>query len=372
MLHPTGLQAGQHNELNVFMAKDAYKSKTVPRYVSGFRQYYRYCIEFKYNPWLYEGRKIKYWCSYLLYRVRKYSISVLINSRRGITYVFMDLFHYPYNVFVGEYYADFIRKLNKTYAGIPDNRIPILLNHHIMLAKHYNVSTKNAWKVPFNDLLIVLLDQLYGFCGRRGGEYISNTDPLLIDQLSFHDGIVFEQQYHSWKYGKILHKKFKNMVNKQDLMFSHFGDSSHEYINPYHYMYVYYHRRKYSSSSLISNLNGNGPLFVFENGKLFKYADLIKYIVNIYKHQLEDEYLKGRICVYSLRIGCNVMMSERMYNKGQIKAYIGWLINAKDDDSQNRYSRHIPIYWLIGVVKGIIQREIKIGGLSIKDTLGKK
>ena len=314
-LHPSSLHSKDTRLLNTFMNNSAYKPGTVKNYISSFRQYYQYAISNGYSPWKYDY-DIKYWCYYLLWRVRKYSISVLKNSRRGISFIFIDLLGYTNNIFSGAYYDNFIRKINKVYQRAPDTRLPILVCHHIEFAKYYKVNRYNAWTIDIDMLLIVIIDQLYGFAGRRCGEIISNTNPITLDQITIGSRIKYQYKWYNIGYIKIIHHKYKNQLNFHDYMFSVFGETGHKYIDPYFYLSVYLYRREFKK------LPATSSAFIFKNGKLFKYNDLNNKIINIYDKHIYDALLNGKINIHGLRIGLNVSMEERGFTQGQISDFI--------------------------------------------------
>lgn len=349
------------------MGQEAYKMGTYKRYISNFKMYYNYCIKNNYNPWYY-NYDIKYWCSWLLYRVRMYSLSILSNSRRGITYMFIDLLGYSITVFRGAYYKDFITKLNKTYDVAPDARIPILVYHHRLFIKYYKVTRNNAWSIDLDILLLITIDQLYGFCGRRCGEFINNQDPITIDQLEWGNVVKQGGRLLHIKYAKIIHKKYKNQINKKDYMYSIFGASNDENIDPYWFLYIYVNRRRFmkTDEKSLFYYKSTNPLFVFKNGTLMKVKDVKKKIISIYRNKLTDDYIKGKIDIHGFRIGINVAMEERGFTQGQIMSYIGWIRNKKDKKTQAVYSRML-LYWKVCVIKSILTTEISVGGIKLNN-----
>ena len=147
-------------------------------------------------------------------------------------------------------------------------------------------------------------------------------------------------------------------------MFSVFGETGHEYIDPYLYLSVYLYRRRFKSVPSSTNA------FIFKSGNLFKYNDLQKKIIDIYDKTIYDALLNGKINIHGLRIGLNVSMEERGFTQGQITDYIGWALQ-KHQSSQIIYSR-LSLYWKVNVIKAILKQDVKIGDLILKETLGKK
>ena len=104
-MQKTSLNPNEYNILSQFMTTNSIKKNTQYKYISSFRQYWKYCNKYGYNPW-YMYNDIKYWCYYLLQRVDNNSISILKSDKRGITFIFVDIFGYN-NPFKGAYYKLF-------------------------------------------------------------------------------------------------------------------------------------------------------------------------------------------------------------------------------------------------------------------------
>ena len=329
------------------------KNTTKNSYISAFRQYWKYCNKYGYDPW-YMYNNIQYWCHYLLWRVDNNSIYVLKKDRRGITYIFVDLFNYN-TPFVGTYYALFIKKLNKIYGHECDSRLPLLLHHHIKFCKYFNFDRTKVFSIKFDILLIILLTQLYGFAGRRCGELINKNSPMLMDNISFKTSVIKNGKIIKCEYMTILHNEYKNKQYKQDFMLSIIGKTDYIYIDPYYYTKIYLLRRK----SLNLKYSGNQELFMLKNGKNMTYSMLKTRIINIFKENIVEPESKPFITPYSLRIGLNVMLETRSLSSGQIRDYVGW--SRGDRSSQIRYIR-MPTYWKTGIISFILETQPNISG----------
>ena len=340
------------------MIKNSIKTKSVYGYIGSFRQYHKYCIKEGYNPWFYYN-DIKYWCYYLLQRVSTHSLSVFIRDKRGISFIFNDIFGYP-KIFHGQLYETFRKKLNKVYGKDGDNRLPILLHHHIKLCEYYGISRDTASSVDIDILCIICVAQIMGFGGRRCGELISPSKPLLIENISFYKTINVNGTIKECKYLSIIHHDYKNQKHYQDKMFTFIGSTNHPHIAPLYYIKTYLKRRKVSSGVLTPQ----DPLFIF-GGKPITRNIFNKYCVGIIKKYIVDQEYSNYYKPYSFRIGLNVMLESRSLSQGQIQDYVGW---SRGNSSQMIYTR-MPRYRKINIINFILTTPVNINGFTQWESL---
>ena len=352
-MHPSSLHGYHLTALNQFMVKDSIKQCTMYQYISHFRQYFNYCITHKYHPWTYYT-DIKYWCYYLLWRITHNSISVFVGDKRGISFIFNDLFGFPV-IFKGKYYDSFRYKVNKMYGKDSDSRMHILLFHHIKLYGYYKLSKSNAHNINLDILCIIVAAQVMGFAGRRCGEVINVDSPLLIENISFHKTVQHNGTTKDAKYMAIIHNDYKNKKHKLDYMYSFISHTGHEVIDPYHYMRVYLKRRV----SKYGPLQPSDYLFYAFGGNITRYY-FMKYIINIIKEVIVDPEYGMYYKPYSFRIGLNVMLESRSMSQGQIQDYVGW---SRGNSSQIIYTR-MPRYWKINVINFILNTPVNMVGFN--------
>ena len=325
--------------------------------ISSLRQYWKYCNKHGYNPWKYY-KDIKYWCHYLLVRVEANSFSIAKTDRRGITYIFVDIFKYD-TPFEGYYYTLFMKKLKKIFGKTKKNRLPILLHHHIKFAKYLNIDRYNAYTVDFDELLTLVIVQLYGFAGRRCGELLNKdkkAPTMLLDNVKFHTEIEKDGKLVPCNYVTIIHNHYKNKIHKSDYMFSIIGETSDRYIDPYYFFKTYLLRR----AQLKLQYTTKSPLFVWSNGKQLTYRDLLNKITPRIANNVVDSISRKFITPYSLRIGLNTMLEARSLSSAQIKDYVGWIRDRKQS-SQIQYTV-LPTWWKTQIITQIIEQEPNISG----------
>ena len=326
-------------------------------YISSFRQYWRYCNKNNYDPWYYYD-DIKYWCHYILIRVEENSFAVAKTDKRGITYIFCDIFKYD-TPFKGYYYELFSKKLKKTYGITKKGRAPILLHHHIKFTKYLKVDRDTAWTVDFDILVTITIVQLYGFAGRRCGELLNKnkkSNTMTIENVKFHTTVEKDGKTIKCNYVTIVHNFYKNQQHKQDFMLSIIGETGHKYIDPYYYLNVYLIRRR----ALNLNWSLKAPLFIWLNGKQLTYYYLWKTITPKIANNVVSKAIRSHITPYSLRIGLNTMLEARSLSPGQIKDYVGWIRDQKQS-SQIIYTV-LPTWWKTQIVRMIIEKEPNISG----------
>lgn len=351
-------------ELNTFMTQTSIRSSSKGRYISSFRQYHKYCITNNFDPWCYYTSP-QYWCYYLLTRVRTFSYYVFKTDRRGISFIYMDCLKFG-NPFDNEYFKIFHRKIRRVYEPAPSERLPILLYHHIMFMKYHKVTRGDAWSMPLDILLDITIDQLMGFCGRRCGEIVvkGNTNYLLIDNVTFHDKVWYVNRYYNKFWLKIIHCRYKNQRNYSDYMFSIVGSTSHLFIDPYYFLFVYLQRRKQLGGIGIFQYKPDNPLLVLSTGRIYSYYFLQKRIIDVYKEHIMRPEDKARITGYSLRIGLNVMLEERDISQGRIMDYVGWVRSS--NSSQIIYTNNrMPLLHKINVISDILSKKIVIGDIAV-------
>ena len=354
--------------LNKFMINNSIKNNTKTRYISQYRQYWKYCQQFNYDPY-YMYPSTQYWCHYLLWRVTNNSISVLKSSRRGITYIFVDVLLHksPFN---GPYYKLFIHKMNRIFGKQENKRLPILLHHHIKFCIKYNFNRKNALTCDIITLLTILITQIYGFAGRRCGEILNDTKPLTLQQIQFEKNIQYGSTQINQKCAIINHKDWKTKKNPTDKLSSILGYTNHHYIDPGFYLQVYLLRRQ----QMRQTLNLTSPVFLKPDNTIYTSKEFKEKSINIFKTKVVDQEMAKNITPYSLRIGLNVMLEARSLSQGQIQSYVGW--SRGENSSQIHYTR-MPRYWKCGIIKFILETEPNITGWKrwendLKTKLNKK
>ena len=297
---------------------------------------------------------VKYWCHYLLWRTSKYSISVLKKDRRGITFIFVDLLNYD-TPFKGYYYALFVKKLKRVFGKTPDNRLPILLYHHILFAQFFKFDKYEVYTIDFDILLLITLTQLYGFAGRRCGELLSSSKPLKINQVEIFQTCKYHDKILPCKHLTIIHHDYKNKQFKNDKMYSILGYTDHKYIDPAYFLDIYLQRRKF----LNLDCSPNAPLFITKNGNKYTSSKFNNDVITIFRNNIVDIESKKYISTHSLRIGLNVMLESRSLSQGQIQDYVGW--SRGDNSSQIGYTR-LSRYWKTGIIKFILETQENISG----------
>ena len=198
------------------MYKQVYKISTEKNYLSHLRLYMRYCYLYGYNPWIFPFRpQIVQW--YIVYHVRSRSISVLDGDIAAFVWLHR-LLNVPFHSWRKHELVEFtIYSLKKIYKATPDVRLPFLLSHQRLFARLFKVNIANAYHCPFNDLVIVLIVQLYGFLGNRISEILGSNDKCSNQGIKVADFQLIKEPkddmqvpHPEWHHWAITLRDYKN------------------------------------------------------------------------------------------------------------------------------------------------------------------
>ena len=336
------------------MVKDSIQWDTAKRYIGQIRIWHQYCKSKNISIWN-QPTNVKVYCAYLLQRVQQYSINVLTSSMRGITFLYVDLLQQQSPFINNDYFNQFKYKLNKIYGKSPDGRLPITLHHHILFAKYLKINKITAKTANFNNLLYLVVDQVYGFIGWRSGDLIK--DNVTTDQVRHYKFIYNEKEEKiRFNWTSIINKKYKNMINKKDYMFGVLGGTNYLYIDPWFYLKTYMARRPKTKHK---------KLLVWKDGSPFTWENFGQ-LMTIYKQKIIHLDNKMKITNYCLRIGVATMLQERGVEGPQIDDYMGW--KQKTDPSARTTYIRMSRLWKCSIPQSIIDTPIKILGITLKPT----
>ena len=169
-----GLSKEEIHELNEFKAATKHK-KTKYRYYLYIKMLYKWYKNRPNNFWILP-HLLDELSLFLLQRVKKNSIAVFIPQYSSIMWMYEMLsIQCPINN-NNQTWVKFRDNVFKVYGKTNDGRLPITFYHHKQFAKHLNININNILSCNFDDLLLILTDQLYMICGSRGSEILDENN----------------------------------------------------------------------------------------------------------------------------------------------------------------------------------------------------
>ncbi len=256
-------------------------------------------------------------------------------------------------------YLKFKLSATKRFDKPSDSRLPLTIDHIIRYSLHYKCVIKYYNTIPLDDLLKVLIIQMY-FCT------MSRPSELLLSKYSLtKKGIKFKhlaflkpdpsKPHRNFARIQIVSHKSMKSLKDSKLLYLGYSYCSDVYktnkscpckiINPLRLLNVYLRRRKTLLASLPKGpqknnllLSSNNNIFVWNSGKIVTTTDYTKIIKNLVSINSKCIVEPKRYACYSSRIGGTTRASQVGIAHGRILKYVGWS-DSKLPDVSMRYIR---------------------------------
>ena len=348
---------------------------TKSHYVSAFRQWVNFCLDFEINPFHQpiQPEIIVFWYQDRINALN--SIKSLKNWSAMLNWMCELMGVLPFYK-EASLYRNYVEAIKKNYTEGDDHRLPFSKQHILLFTKTKWVrdTREGGSSFKYDYLVEMVLIQLYWFTCSRPSELLPNSVKNPRGLKIKHTTWVTDRQ-HGVDLLKLQIESYKNQTSR--LIFKTINiaptrckeqKATHcccKYLNPYGLLQkmlalreelVISLRRKLKNDFFLSlkqrreltekienlKLTNDNYLFVYSTGKIIRVKDLAALTAQIVSANkiLEEQRYKP----YSLRIGGTTQASMVGIDHTVILKYVGWK-NSRLADCAQRYMRY-PDYML--------------------------